>query len=176
MKKTVIATLLLLMAGVYGAIPAGAQAPTYQTAAVDVNQSGFLYVVYKETGMTPGTQVIYTFQADGEAHYACLPNGYSVPKNKKNFPTQTDTVLKEVLQSWETLLVPRSGRIVDGMALAPPEPSAENVAACAQSGGTYHLVKVSYWNVSLADNQGGTADLTGTCTTESGCTQVLPGK
>lgn len=176
MRKTVIATLLLLMAGVCGATPAAAQAPTYQTAAVDVNQSGFLYVVYKETELTRGTQVIYTFQADGEAHYACLPHGYRVPKNKKNFPAQTDTVVKEVLQSWETLVVPRSGRIVDSMALAPPEPSAENVAACVQSGGTYHLVRVSYWNVSLADNQGGTASLTGTCATENGCTQVLPGK
>jgi hypothetical protein len=161
MKRLMWPIFLVLAACLAGAAPAAAQ--EFQVATADVNQNGFLITVFREIGLSPGTQVVYTYQADVTATYGCLPNGYSV--NKKKVPDIPKETVSEVgVTRWETLDVGNKGKVVDGMAIDPPEPPSTLVASC--NAGTIHLVMVTYSNVQLwSSNNGVTtkADLSGSC-------------
>jgi hypothetical protein len=126
MKRLMWPIFLVLAACLAGAAPAAAQ--EFQVATADVNQNGFLITVFREIGLSPGTQVVYTYQADVTATYGCLPNGYSV--NKKKVPDIPKETVSEVgVTRWETLDVGNKGKVVDGMAIDPPEPPSTLVAS-----------------------------------------------
>lgn len=172
MKRILFPIFLTMALAVLGVIPAGAQSQ-FTLATADVNQSGFLIASYKEIGLSPGAQVAYTLSASAKATYACLPNGYSVNRHKMGQYTQ-ETVGGTISGQTPAKTASKKGVISGGIALPPPGPP--DTLTCS-AGDTVHLVKVSYWGVSLTSSASGSADLVGNCAEDSGCTDVLlPGK
>ncbi len=171
MKAIAIAALFALAASVAGAAPAAAPSPIFASATAEVNQSGFLYTTFKEVNLT-GTSVRYLFQADVTATYSCLLNGYA---SRKASPP-TEDVKQEALQNTVEMTVPNNGKLGGGIALVPI-PTDGQEAACTSSGGTYHLVKVSYSQIHLWDTSNNIeADFTSGACASGACTMFLPGK
>ena len=171
MKKTLLPVLLLLVSSVGLATAAMSG---FQVATADVNQNGFLITIFKEAGLPPGT-VSYQFSAMGEGTYACLANAYNVKNTKKYVIADQTTSGEQNLYNEETMQVPKSGKMVDGMAIEPPEPPTAFIDACSAKGGMVHLIQARYWNVRLYSGVSGEAELTGNCAGD-GCTVKLPGR
>lgn len=160
MKRIFVAAAALLCCGVALA----AASAYFVSASTSINSNGYLVATFKEAGLGSGSAIGYDLSADADATYACVAQGHG-----KKLSTYGTEVLRNV-DGTATIVAGRNGRIVGGLAVAPPEPTGFS----CPNGGSLQLANITYSNVELYDTTTPLqAPLTGTCAGSSGCTDVL---
>jgi hypothetical protein len=157
--------LLVLIAVLAGCgVALAASTAEFVSASSDINSNGFLVVTFKEAGAGSNVSVNYTLMADASAQYACVSQGHGKKTATGGTGVNSPVVATATLDSG------RNGRVVGGLATAPPDPGNFS----CPNGSSLQLASVSYTNVQLTDDTNGvTAPLTGNCAGTSGCTDVL---
>jgi hypothetical protein len=157
-------TFVLVAALVFSGVALAASSAYFVSASTSINSNGFLVVTFKEAGLTPGDSVTYNLSAYATAEYSCVSQGHG-----RKLST-AGTSAAQTVSSTATMDVGKNGRVVGGLAAAPPDPSGFS----CPSGSSLQLANVTYTGVALSDMTTPLgASLTGTCAGTSGCTDVL---
>jgi hypothetical protein len=155
---------VLVVALVFSGVALAATTAYFVSASTGINSNGFLVVTFKEAGLPRGSSVMYNLSAYATATYVCVSQGHG-----KKLSTPGTSVSQNV-SSTATMDAGKNGRIVGGLAAAPPEATGFS----CRNGTSLQLANVTYTNVEMVDATTPLdAPLTGTCAGSSGCTDVL---